>query len=40
MDTIKTHDGGELLLPKSDFLFKLIFGDERHQFRLEVEGWR
>ncbi|MDR3301324.1 MAG: hypothetical protein LBT01_02170 [Spirochaetaceae bacterium] len=29
MRDIKTTDGREILLPKNDFLFKLIFGDER-----------
>jgi predicted transposase/invertase (TIGR01784 family) len=31
MRTIKTKSGLELLLPKNDFLFKLIFGDERNK---------
>ncbi|MDR1785916.1 MAG: Rpn family recombination-promoting nuclease/putative transposase [Spirochaetaceae bacterium] len=31
MRTIKTKAGTEILLPKNDFLFKLIFGDERNK---------
>jgi predicted transposase/invertase (TIGR01784 family) len=31
MRCIKTTDGREILLPKSDFLFKLIFGDKRNE---------
>ncbi|MDR3301936.1 MAG: Rpn family recombination-promoting nuclease/putative transposase, partial [Spirochaetaceae bacterium] len=35
MRVIKTTDGREILLPKNDFLFKLIFGDERNKKLLE-----
>jgi predicted transposase/invertase (TIGR01784 family) len=31
MRLIKTSDGREVLLPKNDFLFKLIFGSERNE---------
>jgi predicted transposase/invertase (TIGR01784 family) len=31
MRTIKTKAGPDILLPKNDFLFKLIFGDERNK---------
>jgi predicted transposase/invertase (TIGR01784 family) len=31
MRLIKTSDGKEILLPKNDFLFKLIFGNERNK---------
>jgi predicted transposase/invertase (TIGR01784 family) len=31
MRFIKTADGKEILLPKNDFLFKLIFGSERNE---------
>jgi predicted transposase/invertase (TIGR01784 family) len=31
MRLITTSDGREILLPKNDFLFKLIFGDERNE---------
>jgi predicted transposase/invertase (TIGR01784 family) len=31
MRFIKTADGKEILLPKNDFLFKLIFGNERNK---------
>jgi predicted transposase/invertase (TIGR01784 family) len=31
MRVIVTADGREILLPKNDFLFKLIFGDERNK---------
>ena len=31
MRVIKTKDGKELLLPSNDYVFKLIFGDERNK---------
>jgi predicted transposase/invertase (TIGR01784 family) len=31
MRLIKTSDGREILLPKNDFLFKFIFGNERNE---------
>jgi predicted transposase/invertase (TIGR01784 family) len=31
MDTIRTKDGGDLLSPKNDYLFKRLFGDPRNR---------
>jgi hypothetical protein len=34
MRVIKTADGREILLPSNDYIFKLIFGDERNKASL------
>jgi hypothetical protein len=31
MEVIKTKQGLEILLPKMDFIFKIIFGDEHNK---------
>ena len=36
MQIIKTADGREILPVKNDFLFKLIFGDERNKHILKA----